>query len=115
MDEAERCHRLGYIAYGKLLAMGTPAELVAGSGLHTCVVEGEGASRLADRLEQAPGVEMVTRFGNALHASGRDERALAAAVEPLRAQPGLRLAFTAPALEDVFIHLMRRSADNYAA
>ncbi len=29
MDEAERCHQLGYIAYGKLLALGTSAELLA--------------------------------------------------------------------------------------
>jgi ABC-2 type transport system ATP-binding protein len=28
MDEAERCHQLGYIAYGKLLALGTAAELL---------------------------------------------------------------------------------------
>ena len=28
MDEAERCHRISYIAYGKLLATGTVAEVV---------------------------------------------------------------------------------------
>ncbi len=28
MDEAERCHQLGYIAYGKLLALGTAKELI---------------------------------------------------------------------------------------
>ena len=32
MDEAERCHKLGYIAYGKLLALGTAAELLAQYG-----------------------------------------------------------------------------------
>ena len=30
MDEAERCHRLAYIAYGKLLAHGTVPEVIAG-------------------------------------------------------------------------------------
>ena len=29
MDEAERCHQLAYIAYGRLLAVGTAAELIA--------------------------------------------------------------------------------------
>lgn len=29
MDEAERCHQLAYIAYGRLLAVGTGAELIA--------------------------------------------------------------------------------------
>ena len=33
MDEAERCTRLAYIAYGALLATGTPAELPAKYGL----------------------------------------------------------------------------------
>ena len=33
MDEAERCTRLAYIAYGELLATGTPAELPAQYGL----------------------------------------------------------------------------------
>src|SRR6266545_3341161 len=32
MDEAERCHRLGYIAYGRLLAQGTADEVVRRSG-----------------------------------------------------------------------------------
>jgi len=32
MDEAERCHQLGYIAYGRLLALGTAAELLAKYG-----------------------------------------------------------------------------------
>jgi len=32
MDEAERCHQLGYIAYGKLLAIGSARELLARHG-----------------------------------------------------------------------------------
>nr|WP_217283759.1 ABC transporter ATP-binding protein [Aquabacterium terrae] len=32
MDEAERCHELCYIAYGKVLARGTAAEIVAEAG-----------------------------------------------------------------------------------
>jgi len=35
MDEAERCHRLAYIAEGRLLATGTPAELPASYGVRT--------------------------------------------------------------------------------
>src|SRR5471032_3054118 len=33
MDEAERCHRLAYIAYGRLLASGTAAEMIAAQTL----------------------------------------------------------------------------------
>jgi len=35
MDEAERCNRLAYIAYGRLLTTGTPQELVKHYGLPT--------------------------------------------------------------------------------
>src|SRR6188768_4260398 len=40
MDEAERCHRLAYLAYGKLLAHGTVPEVIAGAGLTTWSVAG---------------------------------------------------------------------------
>ena len=105
MDEAERCHRLAYIAAGRLLASGTPAELVANSGLHTWDAHGPNAAALASRLEALPGVELVTRFGNAIHVSGRDPQALQAAV----AQFSTAAQWQAlPAtLEDVFIFLMR--------
>ena len=33
MDEAERCTRLGYIAYGKMLAQGTGVELLERFGV----------------------------------------------------------------------------------
>ena len=42
MDEAQRCDQLAYIAFGKLLAVGTPAELIAANhapDLETVFVE----------------------------------------------------------------------------
>lgn len=114
MDEAERCHRLGYIAYGKLLAMGTPGELVSQSGLVTWRLAGPTAGDLVAELEHAPGVEMVTRFGNTLHVSGSEQATLAATLQSYQKRPDLTLQHGEPALEDVFIHLMRQSADNYA-
>jgi ABC-2 type transport system ATP-binding protein len=40
MDEASRCHRLAYIAYGNLLARGTVEEVVKAGGLTTWEVTG---------------------------------------------------------------------------
>jgi ABC-2 type transport system ATP-binding protein len=114
MDEAERCHRLGYIAYGRLLATGTPDELVAASGMSTWVLAGDGAGNLGHELESQPGVALVTRFGNAIHISGHDPQLLEKAVQPYLQRPGIRASAGLPALEDVFIHLMRQSADNFA-
>src|SRR6185295_5307447 len=50
MDEAERCHQLAYIAYGKLLITGTAAEVIAHSGLTTWSVSGDSLFRLASEL-----------------------------------------------------------------
>ena len=107
MDEAERCHALAYIAYGKLLAHGTIAEVVAASGLVTFEVEASEAMALAAELRGEPGVEMVAPFGNALHVCGTDRAALEAALAPLAAREGVHVREVEPSLEDVFIHLMR--------
>ncbi len=72
MDEAERCHRLAYIAYGELLVTGTAEEVVAGRKLATWEVSGPDLWTLAESLRGLPGVDQVTPFGNTLHVIGRD-------------------------------------------
>ncbi|MEW5710325.1 MAG: ABC transporter ATP-binding protein [Pseudomonadota bacterium] len=114
MDEAERCHRLAYLAYGSLLAQGTPSELVAASGLTTWSVEGEDVYALAERLRGLPGVAQVVPFGNTLHVSGTDAEALARSIAPLRDDPRYRWSLTQPGLEDVFIQLMESARDNFS-
>jgi ABC-2 type transport system ATP-binding protein len=112
MDEAERCHRLAYIAYGKLLAQGTAEEITRQSGLHTWLVTGDDPAALAEELRARPGVEMVTAFGNALHVSGTDRDRLAAAIAPVCGRPGIACTEIAPSLEDAFIRFMRDAQDN---
>jgi ABC-2 type transport system ATP-binding protein len=111
MDEAERCHEIAYISYGRLIARGTAAEVIAGSGLVTLHGEGPNADRLAHELAEAPGVETAAAFGAAIHVSGTDRSALEAAVKPYRREP-YRWSEVPPTLEDVFIQLMGQSQDN---
>ncbi|MEO8101050.1 MAG: ABC transporter ATP-binding protein [Betaproteobacteria bacterium] len=113
MDEAERCHELAYIAYGKLLAKGTAAEVVAQSGLSTWAVAGEGLHALARELRSVPGVDMVVPFGTTMHVSGADGQRLTQALAPFQSRPGLAWTHIKPGLEDVFIGLMDRAKDNY--
>ena len=113
MDEAERCHRLGYIAYGRLLACGTPAELIANSGLHTWQVSGQ-TQAIFDALNGQPGVDLITRFGNTLHLSGQDEARLLQAIAPWRQQIDTQWQPIKPQLEDLFIRLMQSARDNFA-
>jgi ABC-2 type transport system ATP-binding protein len=107
MDEAERCHALAYIAYGKLLASGTAEQVVASARLSTWAIEGEGLAAAARQLRGAPGAEMVVPFGTRLHVSGTDARTLEASIARVTSAPGLRATRIEPGLEDVFIHLMR--------
>jgi len=111
MDEAERCHEIAYISYGRLMARGTAEEVIAQSGLITFHGEGANADKLARELSKAPGVETAAAFGAAIHVSGSDRPALEAAIAPYRGQ-GYRWREVAPTLEDVFIQLMGKSEDN---
>jgi ABC-2 type transport system ATP-binding protein len=109
MDEAERCHRIGYIAYGRMLATGTVEEVVQGSGLSTYVVHGVLKPAEIAALAQADGVEQVAPFGATLHVVGTDRGRLEAALAPLRQRPGLRIEPGETSLEDVFIQFMARA------
>lgn len=111
MDEAERCHRLAYIAYGNLLASGTADEVVANCQLNTWEIAGDGIHGLAERLRRLPGVDLVASFGTALHVSGTNAAQLAASLLAIQVETGLTMAPVAPSLEDAFIHLMQHTAD----
>ncbi|HTP47005.1 MAG TPA: ABC transporter ATP-binding protein [Casimicrobiaceae bacterium] len=107
MDEAERCSKLGYILYGRLLAQGTAQEIVSGQSLFTWEVTGERLGELAPQLRALPAIEQVAPFGTALHVTGVEREALRRALAPFIAKPGRRWTEIEPGLEDVFIHLMR--------
>jgi ABC-2 type transport system ATP-binding protein len=111
MDEAERCHDIGYILYGKLIARGTAAEIIRQSGLVTFNGEGEGIGKIAHELEHKHGVLSASAFGAAVHVSGTDRAALEQAIEPYRRDP-FKWNEVSPSLEDVFIQLMGRTPDD---
>jgi ABC-2 type transport system ATP-binding protein len=113
MDEAERCHRLAYIAYGSLLAAGSVQQVVDQAGLTTFEVTGPGLQQLAVALRARPGVQQAVPFGSTLHVSGADAAALREAIAPWRVAPYEWLEVRC-GLEDVFIHLMERAKDNFS-
>jgi ABC-2 type transport system ATP-binding protein len=108
MDEAERCHRLAFIAYGHLLTVGTVSEVVQQAGLTTWAVSGPDLIKLGAQLHTRPGVGQAVPFGNALHVSGDDETALEDAIAPFRTDK-YDWRRIESGLEDVFIHLMDNS------
>jgi ABC-2 type transport system ATP-binding protein len=121
MDEAARCHRVGFMHAGRLLTEGTPRQMTA--SLSGRVLElAAHPKELARRLVLAdPEVEDALAFGDRLHLR------VSQAAGPLDRLPGAlaeagvqveRLRPIAPALEDVFISLLeesQRAAENIGA
>ena len=114
MDEAERCHRLAYIAYGNLLAHGSVKEVVDHVGLSTWSVSGPELLSLAAELRSQAGVQQAVAFGASLHVSGGDPAALERAIAPFRRAPYVWTRIPS-GLEDVFIHLMDEAPDNFVS
>lgn len=114
MDEAERCHRIHYISYGRLVASGTVGEVVDEAGLTTWVLEGGDLSAASRLLQGMAGVEQVAPFGVALHVVGRDAGALSDSVRKVAAESESRAHLGQTSLEDVFIQFMGMARDNMA-
>ncbi len=114
MDEAERCHSIRYISYGKLLASGTVEAVVAEAGLSTYVVEGPALATVAVELRGRPGVEQVAPFGQTLHVVGPDAKALEEALKPWALADAYSVRLGETSLEDVFIRYMGEARDNMA-
>ena len=112
MDEAERCHRLAYLAYGNLLTRGTVADVVAAAKLTTWTVAGPNLHAIAEALRGRAGVEQIVAFGNTIHVSGRDAARLDATIATVRDSDHTWTRGTA-SLEDVFISLMDAARDNF--
>ncbi|MCW5650093.1 MAG: ABC transporter ATP-binding protein [Ramlibacter sp.] len=113
MDEAERCHRLAYISYGRLLATGTAEEVIAQARLSTWELRGTDLAAAAALLQQDPRWRVVP-FGASVHVSAE-----AGADLPgwLARQPGAGRWHVHPiatGLEDVFISLTEHAQDNFS-
>jgi len=113
MDEAERCHKLAYIAYGKLMAQGTAEEIVASQGLVTWEVTGGDLGEISERLRGKPGIDQIAAFGSSLHVTGVDDALLEKTLREAIDGTAYRVQRAQTSLEDVFIHLMQRSVDNF--
>jgi ABC-2 type transport system ATP-binding protein len=110
MDEAERCHKLAFIANGRLLVQGTATEVVDSQRLNTWSIHGEHLAALCDRLRGMPGVDQTVVFGSSLHATGHDAAALRASVTEAASAAGFLAKPIDTGIEDVFIYLMNKSS-----
>ena len=107
MDEAERCHKLAYIAYGNLLAQGSAKSIINTQNLSTYEITGESLMEVSKSLEVHDAIEQTVIFGSTLHVSGKDPHAIETLLQSYTHKP------IPTSLEDVFIYLMRHTRDNY--
>jgi len=114
MDEAERlCERVGIMDHGKVIALGTPRELVASLGAEHVVEFSAGEAAALDlvalaRLEGVRGVSPEN--GNVLLRVGELHQAVPALLDELSRQ-GVALTELrthSATLEDVFVGLTGR-------
>jgi ABC-2 type transport system ATP-binding protein len=114
MDEAIQCDNIAYIAYGEKLIDGPAKSIPEMVGLHTWRVEGPELAELSASLEGKPGIDQVARFGSALHVSGTDDAALKKTADTFMSDKRYTWTQQPAGLEEVFIHLMAGSTDNFA-
>ena len=110
MDEAEHCDDLALIYAGKVVASGSPSQLKR-EHIRDALFEIEVDDLMGayDALKAASVVKGVALFGNALHVTVADEAAARAALAPLLAAKGIRVARLEriePSLEDAFVAII---------
>ena len=119
MDEAEYCHRAALINQGRLIALGSPYELkrtALGGSLLLIECDALGAALAA--LQDAPGVQDCSVFGNALHALVTDLDQSLRELPGFLAARGVQVGRMAPvqaSLEDVFVQLILADCANQRA
>jgi len=107
MDEAEQCGRIALMRAGKLIALGSPAELKKSAfpgPMAELDFKGEDASSFISGLEKARGLLELSPQGRRWHAAFSDKPAMDAALSAL--PPSAAHALIMPSLEDVFIRLV---------
>jgi len=107
MDEAENCGRIALMRTGKLIALGTPAELKASAfpgPMSEIDFKGAAPGAYLKKLESAPGLLELSPQGMRWHAAFSDRAFMDAALEGIPA--GASVAQIKPSLEDVFIRLV---------
>jgi ABC-2 type transport system ATP-binding protein len=103
MEEAERCDRLAILNQGKLVALGTPADLKHEIGGDVILLEAKDPDSLAQRVRARFGVEPAVIGGKVRLERENGHRFITDVVE---AFPGeiQSISVSKPTLEDVFIH-----------
>ena len=112
MEEAERlCDRVGIIDQGRLIALGTPRELIEGQNLNAAVELSFPDGMEISFLKSLPGVNLVTQAGDSFLLHTKSPHKVLLKLVRLYDQGRLRfenISVRRATLEDVFLELTGR-------
>jgi ABC-2 type transport system ATP-binding protein len=110
MDEAEYCHRIALMYGGRVIALGSPAELKTSLGVGRLLnLETSDLLRSMTTLEGKPGLLDIAVFGGGLHVKVEDDAAAIPVIRGALEQAGItisNLEAITPSMEDVFVSLI---------
>jgi len=114
MDEASRCHRVGFMQNGRIIAEDIPSNLRSLLSGRVLELRGMPLNLLRHVAHQDPDVEDVQAFGDRLHirvGQDKSEAVLSRLETQIEAAGGRvdELRAVSPVLEDVFIALSENS------
>jgi ABC-2 type transport system ATP-binding protein len=120
MDEAERCHRLGFIFRGSLLDIGTPDAIVAARRLRIVEldVERARATEAANLLREDPDVGEVAHYGHLLRVATRGAGDPVELAKRTLLQHGIAVVSAQTArvtVEDAFVDMVRDETEGRAS
>jgi ABC-2 type transport system ATP-binding protein len=112
MDEAEYCHRIALMYGGRMIALGSPAELKQSLGAgHLLNLESPDLLESLTQLHGGDNIQDVAVFGGGLHIRVTDaDRAIAWIRETLD-RAGITISVLeaiTPSMEDVFVSLIEQ-------
>jgi ABC-2 type transport system ATP-binding protein len=110
MDEAEYCHRLALMYRGKVIALGTPAELKRSLASHYLLrLEASDLVGSMKILEKLPRVHDVAVFGGGLHVTAEEGERAMLQIRSALEQAGITVSVLEPiepSMEDVFVAMI---------
>lgn len=109
MDEAQRCNKLGYISFGKLLIEGTEQKIIDSLDLKTYLVTGNVVD-ISIELRSVIGIDVVA-FGLSLHVSSPYEEKIITALRPYASKKDICISKIDSSIEDAFIYMVGDNND----
>jgi ABC-2 type transport system ATP-binding protein len=105
MDEAERCHRLAILDHGRLVADGSPRELMENLPGVVLLIDSSDPTKARADLKEFPGIVAVAQIGEHLRVLMRKGEGQREKVDAHLKAAGIeaKVVMAAPNLEDVFV------------